>query len=152
MTGLDVLGAEPITTGNKERNAVIRSVASLVVGSLAASMIPKHPVLGFIGASAATYNLVSVAQKETMPRDATRNMLKHAVAITGSLTMKTHPVWGYLAGAIAGNLLLDDLRHDGILDHVMPDNKKKQTEKRDVIDAESFTVEPSSTALVQYGR
>lgn len=150
MTGLDVLGADPIVPENKERNAVIRSVASLVVGSLAASMIPKHPVLGFIGGSAVAYNLTSLAQKEQTPRDATRNILKHAVAITGSLTMKNHPVWGYLAGSIAGNLLLDDLRHDGILDHVLPDKKKR--DKRDVIDAEAVTVEPSSTALVQYGR
>ena len=75
-----------------------------VLGSL---LWTKHPVLGFLGASALGSNVFDVARGSERWQTAGRRLGKHVVAVAGSLAMPHHPMFGYIAGAVAGDLLID---------------------------------------------
>ncbi len=76
----------------------------------------SHPVLAFLGFSAVAGNAHAVATKERTWKQAAERVGRHVVAVAGSLAMPKHPVVGYVAGAVAADLLLDDDKHSGILD------------------------------------
>ncbi len=104
--GLDILGAEP--AGGMVRQVSLSSTAvSLGVGALGAFLSKKHPVLGFLGASALASNIHAVAAGDRTWRNAGRRIGKHVMAVAGSLAMPKHPAVGYVAGAVAGDLLID---------------------------------------------
>lgn len=104
--GLDILGAEP--AGGMVRQVSLSSTAvSLGAGALGAFLSRKHPVLGFLGASALASNIHAVAAGERTWRNAGHRIGKHVMAVAGSLAMPKHPAVGYVAGAVAGDLLID---------------------------------------------
>lgn len=104
--GLDILGAEP--AGGLTRPISVPSAAvSLAAGAIGALLSRKHPVLGFLGASALASNIHAVAAGDRTWKNAAKRIGKHVVAVAGSLAMPKHPAVGYVAGAVAGDLLLD---------------------------------------------
>lgn len=104
--GLDTLGAEP-AGGLHHPISWPSTVVSLGAGAVGALLSRKHPVLGFLGASALASNVHAVAAGDRTWRDAGRRIGKHVMAVAGSLAMPTHPAVGYVAGAVAGDLLID---------------------------------------------
>lgn len=106
FSGLDILGAEP--AGGLARPISWPSAAvSVGAGVVGALVSPKHPVLGFLSASALASNAHAVAAGDRTWRDAGRRIGKHVMAVAGSLAMPKHPAVGYVAGAVAGDLLID---------------------------------------------
>lgn len=104
--GLDILGADEIK--NLARPISWSSTAvSAGVGVLGALAWRRHPVLGFLGASALASNVHAVAAGDRGWKAAGKRMGKHLVAVAGALALPSHPAVGYVAGAVAGELLLD---------------------------------------------
>jgi hypothetical protein len=104
--GLVLLGAE--TQTKPARPVSLSSTAlSIGVGTIAALAYPKHPVLLFLGTSALASNVHAVATGNRTWKEAARRIGRHIVAAAGSLALPSNPAVGYVAGAIAGDLLLD---------------------------------------------
>jgi hypothetical protein len=82
-------------------------VLALAAGALGAVLVPKHPVLAFLGTAAAASNAHAVMKRERSLKDAFKRMGRHLVATAGSLALPKYPAIGYIAGAVAGDLLLD---------------------------------------------
>lgn len=120
-----------------------RSVVSIVAGAIGASLVPSHPVLAFLNTAALAGNTHAVLKKERTVKDAAKRLGQHLVATAGSLAMPSYPAIGYVAGAIAADLLIDG-KGGGIVEEMMPD----------VIDAEIVEERPApkTTALVQVER
>ena len=104
MDGLDMLGAEPLT---KPTISTTRTVIALAAGAVGAVLAPKHPVLAFLGTAALASNTHAVLKKDRSFKDACKRMGRHLVATAGSLAMPRYPAIGYIAGAVAGDLLID---------------------------------------------
>jgi hypothetical protein len=88
---------------------------SLIAGGLGAVLVRQHPVLAFIGFSAVAGNAHAVATGVSTWKKAAERLGQHAVATAGALALPKHPVIGYVAGAVAAELLIDD-EGAGVLD------------------------------------
>jgi hypothetical protein len=103
--GLDMLGTE----SREIARPVSWSSTAIAtgVGIVGAVAWRKHPVLGFLGASALASNVHAVVAGDRIWKDAGRRIGKHVMAVAGALAMPKHPAVGYVAGAVAGELLID---------------------------------------------
>jgi hypothetical protein len=126
-----------------------RGAFALAAGALGAVLVPKHPVLAFLGSAAAASNVHAVAQGDRTWKASVKRMGRHVVATVGSLSVPKHPLLGYIAGAVAADLLIDG-EGGGIIEeftdyegigHRAPDYG-------DVIEAE-FVETNNNTALVK---
>ncbi len=143
-SGLDMLGAEDQTaTAPMSWGRAALAVAAGAVGAVA---VPGHPVLAFLNAAALASNVHAVATKERTLRDAAKRMGRHVVATAGSLALPAYPGIGYVAGAIAADLLIDG-EGGGIVEEWA--EYEGVTDRRDVIDAEFTEVKPETKALVK---
>lgn len=104
--GLDLLGAEAA----KPKLSFKRLTVALGAGALGAVLWPRHPVLGFLNAAAVASNVLAVEEGERSWPQAIKRMGRHIVASAGSLALPAHPGIGYVAGAVAADMLID---HEG---------------------------------------
>lgn len=139
----DYLGAEEIKPAKPSLTRALLAVAAGLVGS---RLVPRHPVLAFLGASALASNAHAVATGEKPWQVAVRRMGCHLVATAGSLALPKHPAIGYVAAAIAGDLVLDG-KGGGVLEEWMHGKQKIEVSEKTPIDAE--IVETNSKALVK---
>jgi hypothetical protein len=144
FSGFDYLGAEPVKS--KPQLSVTRTTLALVAGAIGAYFVPKHPVLAFLNAGALASNLHAVSAGERTKTDAIKRMGRHIVATAGALAMPSHPAIGYIAGAIAGDLLIDG-EGGGIIDEWAEYEGVKNTKRADVIDAEYTEAQPNQTLV-----
>jgi len=149
VQGFDYMGAEELQL-QPPRVTWQRVVVSLVAGVLGSRLFPKHPVLSFLGSAALASNVHAAATGEKSWYGAIRRVGCHVVATAGSLALPKHPAIGYVAGAIAGDLLLDG-EGGGIVEEWMRGRKQKSIDVQLVemqpVDAE--LVESNSKALVK---
>jgi hypothetical protein len=147
MNGLDFLGAEvlpkpaPLTWG--------RTTLALMSGVVGAIFFRKHPVLAFLNAGALASNIHAVATGDRSVKNAIKRMGRHLVSTAGSLALPNHPAMGYVAGAVAADLLIDD-EGGGIIDEWADYegiSRSRQQQRQDVIDAEF--IETPQKALVK---
>lgn len=134
--GLDCLGAEIIKPASR-KIPWARSAVALAAGAVGAVLVPKHPVLAFLGVAAATSNAHAVVQGDRTVKDALRRMGKHVVATVGSLSVPKYPAMGYVAGAVAADLFIDG-EGGGILEEFADYEgiRSKKKPSGDIIDAE----------------
>lgn len=108
MFAASALGAArpfaPATMQEPSRATALATVAGAVFGSL---LWRQHPVLGLLGGAAAAGSAAEVALGEATWQEGASRVGKHLVAATGSLALPTHPALGYVAAAVAADLLLD---------------------------------------------
>jgi len=147
LNGFDLLGAEPPVTP-APRLSVSRTVLALAAGALGAVVVRKHPTLGFLNAAALASNIHAVATEDRTMFDAIKRMGRHIVSSAGSLALPKHPVIGYVAGAVAADLFIDDAG-GGIFEEWARREDITNDNKPDVIDAELVT--DNSKALVKKG-
>jgi hypothetical protein len=133
-SGFDLLGAEVLKAAPRPITWT-RSAVAFAAGALGVLLVPKHPVLTFLGAAAAASNAHAVLAGERTVKEALRRMGKHVVATAGSLSIPKYPGVGYVAGAVAGDLLLDG-EGGGILDEFSNYEGFRSKPRGDVIDAE----------------
>lgn len=147
MDGLDLLGAELPTMTAPRSTSWGRVALALGAGVVGMTVFRRHPVLAFLDSAALASNVHAVATKKSSVKEAVQNMGKHAVATAGALALPIAPWLGYLAGAVAGDLLIDGEGGGLVEEWLHYENIKKPT--RSVIDA-SFTEVPpdNSKALV----
>lgn len=147
MSGLDLLGADEIPKRTKVTFGLTKHAArdtfALVAGVVGAFVGRKHPVLSFLGASATASNVHAVATGDRSVKNAARRLGRHVVATASSLTLPSHPVIGYMAGAVAADLLLND-EDGGLVGEFV-----RVTGTDGILDAEFTEVKPTSTALVK---
>jgi len=137
--GFDLLGAEvpkpaPLSWG--------RGALALAAGAVGALLIPRHPVLTFLGAAALASNAHAVAVGDRTFKNAAKRMGRHVVATAGSLALPKYPAMGYVAGAIAGDLLLDG-EGGGIIEEWADYEGVRTIPSRSVVDAEFTEVKPT---------
>jgi hypothetical protein len=135
VIGLDYLGAVPLV--QKPRIQWGRTALTLAAGTIGALVFRKHPVLAFIDAAALASNTHAVITGDKTLKNAVRRMGCHVVATAGSLALPSYPAIGYVAGAIAGDLLLDG-EGGGIVEQLTHNDNK-------MIEAE--IVEPSKAMV-----
>jgi hypothetical protein len=146
-SGFDLLGAElPKTTSSGL--SFSRSAVALGAGAVGAFVFRKHPMLAFLDAAALASNVHAVSQGERGWKDAVRRMGRHVVATAGSLAMPAFPAIGYVAGAVAADLLIDG-QGGGIIEEWSryEDVDSEVGDDRDIIDAEIVT--DNTKALVK---
>ncbi len=105
-SGFDMLGAEiPVA---RVRMSWSRGAIALATGALGMILVPKHPVLAFLGTAAAASNAHAVITGDRTVKAAIKRMGRHVVATVGSLSVPKYPAMGYVAGAVAADLLIDN--------------------------------------------
>lgn len=112
MYAFDLVGAEPPV-----RSHVRPAVVSLIAGFFGSILWRRHPVLGFLHAVALADNGQALAAGERTWKQAAGDVGKHVVATAGSLALPSHPAIGYVAAAVAADLLVDG-RGGGILERM----------------------------------
>lgn len=112
MNALMLLGAEDMQGKHPWWQPL---VASLGGGVLGAVLWRKHWLLATLLGTAAGRNIYGVYVKERDWKDGVRNMGQHLTATAGALALPTHPLVGYLAGAVAGEVLIDG-KGNGLLE------------------------------------
>jgi len=147
ISGLDLLGAD-VSAAPKQPLTLGRGAVAVAAGALGALVFRKHPALGFLNAAALASNVHAVATGEREGKDAVRRMGRHVVATAGSLALPGYPVIGYVAGAIAADLLIDG-NGGGIIEEWADYEGVTDTRNRDIIDAEIVDVKPETKALVK---
>lgn len=146
MNGLDLLGAE--TPPTHHPLSLSRGAVALGAGVFGALVFRRHPALAFLNASALASNTHAVVTGERKWRDAVKRMGRHVVASAGSLAMPSYPVIGYVAGAVAADLLIDGEGGGIIEEWARYENVVDAHD--DIIDAEIVDEKPNNTkALVR---
>jgi hypothetical protein len=107
MNGLDLLGADVEAAAPKKPITLGRGVVAVAAGALGALAWPAHRTLGFLNAAALASNTHAVVTGDRSWKDGVKRMGRHIVASAGSLALPNHPAIGYVAGAIAADLLID---------------------------------------------
>ena len=106
MYAFDLVGAGgPVVTPPKSH--VRPAIVSLIAGFFGSLLWRRHPVLGFLHAVALADNGQALAAGERTWKQAAEDIGKHVVATAGSLALPTHPAIGYVAAAVAADLLVD---------------------------------------------
>jgi hypothetical protein len=90
------------------------SAIAIAAGVAGALLWRKHRVLGFLGLSALASNAHAVAAGDRTWKVGAERVGRHVVATAGSLALPSHPAIGYVAAAVAAELLLDD-KEGGLL-------------------------------------
>lgn len=144
ISGFDLLGAEraiarPMSFG--------RGALAIGAGLVGALLIRKHPVLAFLNAAALASNTHAVITNDRTVKGAIKRMGRHVVATAGSLALPKHPAMGYVAGAIAADLLIDD-EGGGIIEEWADYEGVRSTPKKEIIDAK-FSEVKTNNALVK---
>lgn len=103
---LHLLGVESIERPIRRlsRSGAVVSLAGLAAGAL---LWREHPVLGAFGGAALASNVHGLATRRLTWREAGTDLGRHVVATAGSLALPRHPAIGYMAAAIAAELLID---------------------------------------------
>ena len=144
MSGFDLLGVE---TPPKHPLPLQRSVIAVATGALGAVLMPKHPMLAFLGGAAVASNVHAAASGDRTWSDAVRRVGRHIVATAGSLALPKYPAIGYIAGAIAADLLIDG-QGGGLIEEWTEYEGVRDTPKQEnIVDAE--IVSDNSKALVK---
>lgn len=146
MDGFDMLGAEapkPVVRSL----SFSRTALALAAGAVGAALTPKHPVLAFLGVAAAASNAHAVVSGDRSLKDAIRRMGRHVVATAGSLSVPKYPAIAYVAGAVAGELLIDG-EGGGIFEEWADYEGVKSRPRKDVIDVE-FVETKTPGAMLQ---
>ena len=102
---LMILGAEYLEQPSRPWWQPLLAMAA--GGALAAALWRKHWLLAAILGTTIGRNAYGVVIKERTWETAGRNIGSQCVAIAGSLALPSHPAVGYLAGAVAGDVLID---------------------------------------------
>lgn len=140
---LDLLGAEsptqPVVHRHRPRLSLAGSLLSIGAGVVGSVLWRKHPVLGFLGASAVAGNVHAAATGDQTWREAGERMGRHVVATAGSLALPAHPALGYVAAAFAADLLLDD-KGGGVFSEWAHHIAKREPEVIDVTPADAKTL------------
>ena len=149
ISGFDLLGADPIPA---RPMSWTRGALALAAGAVGAVLVPKHPVLAFLGTAAAASNTHAVLTGERTVKAAVKRMGRHIVASAGSLSVPKYPAMGYIAGAVAAEMFIDG-EGGGILEEFadyegIRDSKRDSKPRGEIIDAEIVEDKPS-TALVK---
>jgi hypothetical protein len=140
----DLLGAEtPITP---KVMTWMRGALALGTGILGAVLIPKHPVLAFLNGAALASNVHAVATGDRKLADAGKRMGRHIVATASSLALPKYPAIGYVAGAIAADMLIDG-EGGGIIEEWadyegIRSLPKKEASNQKIVDAEFTESQP----------
>ena len=111
MNTLEMLGAEEQT----EHLWWHPLAASAAAGAFGALVWRSHPVLACLLGLSLGRNTYGVVVKERTWQEAVRKFGQHITATAGALALPKHPVVGYLAGAVAGDVLIDG-KGGGLLD------------------------------------
>ena len=104
FNGFDFLGAESV----KPSLSMKRLTIALATGALSAVLVPKHPMLAFLNGAALASNTLAVEEGERTWPEAIKRMGRHVVATAASLALPKYPAMGYVAGAVAADLLIDN--------------------------------------------
>jgi len=112
VNGLLVLGADEPP---RENNS-LKLAAGLLGGVLLGALWGKHRALGVLNGFALGNNLSRIWLREISLRRGVENVGAHLVATAGSLALPSHPVIGYLAGALGGSMFIH--RDDTLLERV----------------------------------
>lgn len=144
MNGLDWLGAAEPKPRPKLRPVSKANLLAGLAGGLAGGVLwRKHPVLGVLGGYALTSSVHDVATGERTLTQAGERVGQAVVATAGSLALPSHPAIGYVAAAIAANLLIDE-EGTGLLQE-WAHRAKRLRDRPEVIDAEVVDVKPDNT-------
>jgi hypothetical protein len=144
-SGFDLLGAELPAVAARPLS-LSRGVVALGAGALGALVFRRHPALAFLNAAALASNAHAVATGDRTTKDAIKRMGRHVVATAGSLALPSYPVIGYVAGAVAADLLIDG-EGGGIIEEWARYEDVVDAPREDVIDAEIVT--DNTKALVK---
>jgi len=144
MSGFDYLGTEPFAV--PKPMSWVRGLLALAAGALGAVLVPKHPVLAFMNGAALASNAHAVSTNERTVKDAIKRMGRHVVATAGSLAMPNHRAIGYVAGAVAADLLIDG-EGGGIIEEFAHYEGVSDATRGKVVDAEFVEAKP--TGLVK---
>lgn len=142
--GFDILGAEVI----RRRLPAKRTLLALAAGAVGAVLVKKHPVLAFLGSAAAASNVHAVVTGERTFKQAAQRMGRHVVATVGSLSVPKYPAMGYVAGAVAADLLIDG-EGGGIIEEFTDYEGIRSSLRGEVIDAEYTETKTPGTALTK---
>lgn len=140
--GFDILGAEL----PKRQLPVTRTLIALGAGALGAMLVPKHPVLAFLGTAAAASNAHAVVAGERDWKAAVKRMGRHVVATVGSLSVPKYPAMGYVAGAVAADMLIDG-EGGGLIEEFTAYEGITSPSRGEVIDAEFTETKSPGVAL-----
>lgn len=146
MTGFDYLGAEELELPVKISWS--RSAIAIAAGALAAALAPKHPVLAFFGIAAVTSNTHAVLAGDRTWKAAVKRVGRHVVATAGALALPKYPAMGYVAGAVAGDLLIDDEGGGIIAEWADYEGVRAPRPRGEVIDVQ-VVEQPQTTALAK---
>ena len=144
FSGFDLLGAEAV----KPSLSLKRLSVALAAGAVGAVLVPRHPMLGFLNAAALASNALAVEEEERTWPQAIKRMGKHIVATAASLAMPTHPAIGYVAGAVAADMLIDG-EGGGLIQEWADFEGVSPVKDENIIDAE--IVSDNTKALVKGG-
>jgi hypothetical protein len=142
MEGLSLLGVERVPRKPSVAQIFTRYLVAAGAGALASVYVPSHPVLAAINTAAAVSNTYAAIQGERTWGKAATRMGRHVVATAGALALPVAPVVGWLAGAIAGELIFDG-KGGGLLEDFVAADRRG-----DVIDGE-LADDDNSKALVK---
>jgi hypothetical protein len=142
ISGFDILGAEP----PRQPISLKRTLVALGAGAVGALLVPKHPVLAFLGIAAAASNTHAVLAEERTMKQAIQRMGRHIVATVGSLSVPKFPAMGYVAGAVAADLFIDG-EGGGIIEEFTDYEGIRSSLRGDVIDAEFTETKSPGVAL-----
>lgn len=140
--GFDILGAEL----PHRKLPVTRTLLALVAGALGAVTVKKHPVLAFLGTAALASNAHAVAVGERSIKQAVQRLGRHVVATAGSLSVPKYPAMGYVAGAVAADMLIDG-EGGGLIEEFTDYEGIRSSIKGEVIDAEYTETKSPGVAL-----
>jgi len=133
ISGFDLLGID-LEPQSIEHSTKWYPIAAAAIGGIAGAVLWRsHPILGHLGGWALGRNIYGLATKERTLPQVGRTLGSHAVATAASLSLPAYPVLGYIAGAVASDLLLNS--DEGLKVTWRP----RQVERSD---------EPPTTALV----
>ena len=82
-------------------------LASIAGAATVAALWKSHRNLGGMIGLVLGRNAFGVVVKDRTWQEAGRNVGQHVIATVGSLSIPSHPVMGWFAGAIAGDVLID---------------------------------------------
>ena len=130
MNGLELLGVERPSRRPSVQAILTRYLVAGGAGVIAAVYVPAHPVLAGLGTAAAVSNTYAAIQGERSWKQALTRMGGHVVATAGALALPAAPAIGWIAGAIAAELIFDG-KGGGMLDDMLAAERRD-----DIIDGE----------------
>ena len=106
MSALDLLGADAPPDAAPQQSAWHAMGAAIVGGVVGLLMTREHPVVGFITGYDVGGTLADLRAGRLDREQATRVMGRSALAAVAATSLPVSPILGYIAGAIAGDMLL----------------------------------------------